>query len=65
MFTISEIYELSYRIERIALDIAVQEKDLKHPAISEMMKLVYELRDEADMLDREMENEYCKLEEQE
>ena len=62
MFTISELYELSERIEHIAIKLTVKGRDA---VIDEIMQLAHELRDEADMLDREMENEYCKLEEQE
>jgi hypothetical protein len=62
VLTINDLYELSDRVENIAIKLTVKGRDA---VIDDIMKLVYELRDEADMLDLEMENEYCKLEEQE
>ena len=62
VLTINELYELSERVEHIAIKLTVKGRDA---VIDEIMQLAHELRDEADMLDREMENEYCKLEEQE
>ena len=62
VLTINELYELSDRVEHIAIKLTVKGRDA---VIDDIMKLVYELRDEADMLDLEMENEYCKLEEEE
>jgi hypothetical protein len=62
VLTINELYELSDRVENIAIKLALKGRNA---VIDDIMKLVYELRDEADMLDRDMENEYFKLEEQE
>jgi len=62
VLTINELYELSDRVENIAIKLTLKGRNA---VIDDIMKLVYELRDEADMLDRDMENEYCKLEEQE
>ena len=62
VLTINELYELSDRVENIAIKLTLKGRNA---VIDYIMKLVYELRDEADMLDRDMENEYCKLEEQE
>jgi hypothetical protein len=61
VLTINELYELSDRVENIAIKLTLKGRNA---VIDDIMKLVYELRDEADMLDRDMENEYCKLEEQ-
>lgn len=57
ILTVNELYELSERVEHIAIKLTVKGREA---VIDDIMKLVYELRDEADMLDREI----SKLEEQ-
>ena len=57
ILTVNELYELSERVEHIAIKLTVKGREA---VIDHIMKLVYELRDEADMLDREI----SKLEEQ-